>query len=587
MMDNRDTVDAPLDGEASPTGVTEAILATAVRALTEASQTLTAAATQMMQTVQGIPDGTFAEDIAQFPAGGLLPAASSIPQINSWEDDPFSEAIPTANPSSPDPVVVDVSTTTAPLLRVTILDPQPLPARYPPGTPDFRYWVAAEALSRGINFWTPLLPTGTRWSAATSPLQVNLVVGQWLNAQYRRIDGLRFFQKTVNDVPVFSGESPDVVCHELGHAILDALRPELWNAASIEQAAFHEAFGDMSCILCALQLPTYRQKILDETQGRLNVTSRLSRAAEQLGWALRQSHPDSVDPDSLRNAANSFFYEPPEQLPTFAPFSALSSEPHSFARVFTGAFLDVFGAMLTISGAANDANLLTVSRALGQLLIDGIRTAPLTPAYFGQVAAAMIQADQARNGGQYGNALSIAFVQRGILSPNSITALANAPVPHFEPAPGAPADDAAAVTGHGGVSDIGGTQMLITYDGGAYNQSYRHGFEDAPDLTTRSIPDEFGLGAQLLVHVPTDQDAFAVAPAAPGIGSVEKIPPEQAARHFVEGLVRQGRVDLGSTTSVAATNLSSIEDATHELEDAPGGKVLRRLYFDCGLCRSL
>jgi hypothetical protein len=586
MIDNSDTVDARPNGEAPPSGVTESVVVTAVRALTQASQTLTAAATQMMQTVQGLPDGTSAEGIAQFPAGGVLPAASSVPQINTWEDDPFSEATPTMDPVSPDPVVVDVTTINAPLLRFAIRDPQPLPARYPPGTPDFRYWVAAEALTRGINFWMPLLPTGTRWSAASSPLPVNLVVGQLLNAQYRRFDGLRFFQNTVNSIPVYSGESPDVVCHELGHAILDALRPELWNAASFEQAAFHEAFGDLSSILCALQLQSYRQKILDETQGRLTVTSRLSRAAEQLGWALRQIHPDSVDPDSLRNAANSFFYEPPEQLPTFAPFSALSSEPHSFARVFTGAFLDVLGAMLTISGAANDANLLTVSRALGQLLIDGIRTAPLTPAYFGQVAAAMIQADRARNGGQYGNALSIAFVQRGILSPASITSLANAPVPHFEPAPGAPADDVAAMTGYGDVSDLGGTQMLITYDGGTDDGSYRHGFEDAPDLPTRPIPDEFGLGEQLLVHVPTNQDAFAVAPAAPGIGSVETIPPEQAARHFVEGLVRQGRVDLGPAAGVAATNLSSIEGATHELEDVPGGKVLRRLYFDCGLCQS-
>ena len=26
---------------------------------------------------------------------------------------------------------------------------------------------------------------------------------------------------------VFTGESPDVVCHEMGHAVLDAIRPQL------------------------------------------------------------------------------------------------------------------------------------------------------------------------------------------------------------------------------------------------------------------------------------------------------------------------------------------------------------------------
>jgi hypothetical protein len=44
-----------------------------------------------------------------------------------------------------------------------------------------------------------------------------------------------------------------VVCHELGHAILDALKPQLFNVASTEAGAFHEAFGDISAILCALQ----------------------------------------------------------------------------------------------------------------------------------------------------------------------------------------------------------------------------------------------------------------------------------------------------------------------------------------------
>ena len=59
---------------------------------------------------------------------------------------------------------------------------------------------------------------------------------------------------------VFSGESPDVVCHELGHAILDSLKPQLFDAASMEVAAFHESFGDMSASLSALQLPSLREE---------------------------------------------------------------------------------------------------------------------------------------------------------------------------------------------------------------------------------------------------------------------------------------------------------------------------------------
>jgi len=56
-----------------------------------------------------------------------------------------------------------------------------------------------------------------------------------------------------------SGESPDVVCHELGHALLDSFKPQLFDAASMEVAAFHESFGDMSALLSALQLPSVRE----------------------------------------------------------------------------------------------------------------------------------------------------------------------------------------------------------------------------------------------------------------------------------------------------------------------------------------
>ena len=128
------------------------------------------------------------------------------------------------------------------------------------------------------------------------------------------------------------------MCHELGHALLDSFKPQLFDAASIEVAAFHESFGDMSAILSALQLPSVREGVLAETGGVLRRASRLSRLAEQLGWAIGQSVPSAVEPDCLRNAVNTFFYRDPDTLPTTAPATSLSSEPHSFSRVFTGAF---------------------------------------------------------------------------------------------------------------------------------------------------------------------------------------------------------------------------------------------------------
>jgi hypothetical protein len=200
-------------------------------------------------------------------------------RVSAWEDDPqsFRNVKPVARPA-PDP-------SRGPL-AVSIVGRRPEPRVYSPGTADFRYWTAAEALARSAGYWAGCVPAGTRWWRGTT-LPVAIDRGVDLNAYYDR-QGLSFFHATVGGLPVYSGESPDVLSHELGHAVLDAVRPQLWNAASLEVAAFHESFGDISAMLSGLQLLSVRRAVLAETSSRLSRTSRVSRLAEQLGWAVRQ-----------------------------------------------------------------------------------------------------------------------------------------------------------------------------------------------------------------------------------------------------------------------------------------------------------
>src|SRR5262249_29266628 len=121
------------------------------------------------------------------------------------------------------------------------------------------------------------------------------------------------------------------------------------------------------------------------------------------------------------NAANQFFYQDPNSLPPSAPANQLSAEPHSFSRVFSGAFLDVLAGMFQIgpagSPADDSAKLESISQDAGKLLIEGVRLASVGPAFYSQVAAGMIQADHSLFSGRYRTALSSSFVQRGILSP--------------------------------------------------------------------------------------------------------------------------------------------------------------------------
>jgi len=556
------------------------------------AQALTEFAAQLRQTAQGGTAGTF----GQLPQTGAGVGAVTATQINIFEDDPFSENNPTANPATAATIAVAVPANSNPALQTRTVESQPVPARYTPGTADFRFWVAQEALARGINFWTPLLPPGTRWTAI-SPLRVTLAAGQSLNASYNRALGLRFFQQTVQNVTITAAESPDVVCHELGHAILDAIRPELFSAANVEGAAFHESFGDITSILAALQLPSLRAKVLAETQGRLNVNSRLSRVAEQLGWGIRQLSPTAVDSDSLRNAANRFFYQPPSQLPPSAPSTQLSTEEHSYSRVFTGAFLDALAGMVNTVGGASDTNLLVVSRDLGQLLIDAVLIAPITARYFSQVAANMIQADQTRNGGRYRNALRRAFVQHGILAPAAAAALAEAPTPEAVEVP--VPETTKGMAGAGIAAET--TQTVLAY-GGDVKDSHLAGPEDAPELPTRQVA--IGPGLALRVHVAVEHERFAAAPTATGGGVIEDEDPEEDARSFVEDLIQLGRIEFEVVKGIAPefggmpgeaspkmlemlrTASEEVHDKTHVVIATPDGPILKRLRFNCGLrCR--
>src|SRR5689334_22210536 len=170
-------------------------LAPVAEALTQATQALVSTANQLMQFAQG-----FASPAPGVTGGGQEGGAQA--QINTWEDDPFSEAVPTPDPRNPPPITVNVPLNNNPRLQTAIVEPRPAPGRFNPGTPNFRYWATAEALTRGINFWGSLLPSGTTWSTS-NPMRVTLVAGVDLNAFYARDRGLNFFHRVVRNLDIF------------------------------------------------------------------------------------------------------------------------------------------------------------------------------------------------------------------------------------------------------------------------------------------------------------------------------------------------------------------------------------------------
>jgi hypothetical protein len=517
--------------------------------------------------------------LAQETRGAAKTVAAAAGQIQIYEDDPFLEAVAGSNPVPADPIRTDVPTNTQALLQTQIIGPQPDPEVYDPSAPEFRYWNADSALARAINFWGPLLPSGTQWTTDQQPMQVNLDEGQDFNAFYARDSGLNFFHGLVDNVAppvtVFSGASPDVVCHELGHAILDAVKPELFNTMSLEAPAFHEGFADISSMLSALQLPSLRDFVLQQTGGQLNSNSRLSQLARQLGWAIRvQVDPTAVDSDCLRNTSNNFFYQDPTDLPPVAPATQLSSEPHSFSRVFSGAFLDVLAAMFKIGPAnfsgSDSEKLLAVTVDAGRLLIEGVRVASVAPGFYSQVAAGMMQADQSLTGGRYRTAITSSFVQRGILSPTAAVSLVRALREHSD---------------HFGVTGRAPSRQQLQFEG--ESDGYKKTAKDAPDLPLRPLMTRFGV--TLHVHMPAEGARFPVAAAALTGGTAEISSAEEDAHSFVEDLIQLDKISHKGATDVIPAELTSPGEArpcdkTHYLIREDGKTVLRRHHFDCGFC---
>jgi hypothetical protein len=356
------------------------------------------------------------------PTSSTATAVPAPVGVRGYETDPGSGANPTGGTFITVPTPIPA--TPAPAIQLQQPPPGP-PGIYPPGTPAFRYWDAAEAACRARTMWSTYAAPFTRWNPAVgAALPILLDQGVDLNAFYDR-RALHFFHDTVAGRTVFSDESPDIVCHEEGHAVLDSVQPRLFTVSLTECAAFHEAFGDISAMLAALQLPQVRVDVLAETGGLLFRNSRLSRLAEQLGWAIRQIAPAAVDPDSLRNAANTFVYRDPATLPSSAPASSLSSEAHSFSRVFSSAFLLAMSNVFSTRPVKNEATLLTVATELGQLLTRGVRAAPVVSRYYAAVAAGMVTNAPAADH----QAIRAAFVRKMILPPTfPMTAAAAAPL---------------------------------------------------------------------------------------------------------------------------------------------------------------
>lgn len=257
-----------------------------------------------------------------------------------------------------------------------------------------------------------------KWSA-TQELQIIPQAGKDLNAYYDR-SGLKFFYYPIKGKTMFTADSSDVVSHELGHALLDAMRPDFWSVQSLEIWSFHEAFSDICSIISAMQYDSLLSKVLSQTNNDISASNSLSRLAEEFGIAVYGlgGSRNGCLPNCLRDPAiQKFKYVNPSKLPADAPDNKLCAECHSFGRVFSSAWYQILVEIYK-KELLNNTPMVALKNArdisFGTLL-QSIPASPRVVDYFSAIAKSMISVAKIKYP-QYSNLIQNVFTEWGILT---------------------------------------------------------------------------------------------------------------------------------------------------------------------------
>ncbi|MFP5416467.1 MAG: hypothetical protein ACLGHZ_06270, partial [Actinomycetes bacterium] len=176
-------------------------------------------------------------------------------------------------------------------------------------------------------------PTGlgrpVRWAFGGEQLLVVPRAGTWANAFYeRRTRSLQFFSFAARDgQTVHTALSRDIVAHEMGHALLDAVAPHLYDSLGVQGLATHEAVADLVAVLVAIDTDKLRERVLDAVGNDLAGTNAFTMIAEEFGRA--RAGAELPRRTALRELANS---------DTVADRRAAG--PHALSTVLSGLLYD-------------------------------------------------------------------------------------------------------------------------------------------------------------------------------------------------------------------------------------------------------
>lgn len=145
---------------------------------------------------------------------------------------------------------------------------------------------------------------------------------------------------------VYTALSPDIVAHEAAHALVDGIAPHLYNAASPQSLALHEAIADLTSLIFSLRTRNFVTYVLDRNDGELE-PELIGSIAEEIGALSAGADTHSSTGGSsehrhyLRNLHNRFALADEEGQVSAGMRAIASDEPHDLSQVLSGALFDL------------------------------------------------------------------------------------------------------------------------------------------------------------------------------------------------------------------------------------------------------
>jgi hypothetical protein len=252
------------------------------------------------------------------------------------------------------------------------------------------------------------------WAFEGNRLIIVPHAGYGENAYYdRHSKSLQFYYFERGDTRIDTCLSADIINHELGHAVLDGIRPNYAEALSPETAAFHEFIGDLTAILMIFRNNEFRKKIAIRTGGDLNTDNAIASIGEEFGKHVsdRPYLRTARSPLSMKDVAN-------------------EQRPHRMSEVLTGAMFDI---VLALSRYYVDKRKRTVPQAfwdtiqrMQAMAIQPLDLLPPIDVTFRDYALAVLRAEEVADPTDpsgYREMMLEVFSARGILSAGDIKEL--------------------------------------------------------------------------------------------------------------------------------------------------------------------